>query len=114
MNGRGRAKDNIWIKRFWKTTKYAYIYIVPEEKGGVLYSGIKRFIRPSSTKQTLHSSGSLIEQQDYDTCLKTLKNAFDECSALSTIYIPAKKTDYYKKRLPEDLHDKIVKFDSKK
>lgn len=23
----GRAKDNIWIERFWKTKKYEYIYI---------------------------------------------------------------------------------------
>ena len=41
---RGRAKDNIWIERFWKTIKYEYIYILPEENGAALYSGIKRFI----------------------------------------------------------------------
>ena len=44
MDGRGRAKDNIWIERFWKTIKYEYIYILPEENGAALYSGIKRFI----------------------------------------------------------------------
>ena len=44
MEGRGRAKDNIWIERFWKTIKYKYIYILPEENGTALYSGIKRFI----------------------------------------------------------------------
>ena len=27
MDGRGRAKDNIWIERFWRTIKYDYIYI---------------------------------------------------------------------------------------
>ena len=42
--GRGRAKDNIWIERFWKTIKYAYIYIRPEENGADLLFGIKRFI----------------------------------------------------------------------
>ena len=36
--------------------------------------------------------------------------AFNECSALSTIYVPAMKADYYKKRLPEKLHDKIVEL----
>lgn len=30
MDGRGRAKDNIWIERFWKTIKYEYIHILPE------------------------------------------------------------------------------------
>lgn len=44
MDGRGRAKDNIRIERFWKTIKYEYIYILPEENGAALYSGIKRFI----------------------------------------------------------------------
>lgn len=40
--------------------------------------------------------------------------AFHECSALSTIYVPAKKTDYYMKRLPEELHGKIVELESEK
>lgn len=44
MDGRGRAKDNIRIERFWKTIRYEYIYIMPEENGDALYSGIKRFI----------------------------------------------------------------------
>ena len=38
-------------------------------------------------------------------------DVFYKCSALSTIYVPAKKTDYYMKRLPEEeLHDKIVEL----
>lgn len=44
MDGRGRAKDNIWIERFWRTIKYQYIYIRPEENGTDLYKGIQRFI----------------------------------------------------------------------
>ena len=40
--------------------------------------------------------------------------AFNECSALSTIYVPAMKADYYKKRLPEKLHDKIVEIEPEK
>ena len=36
MDGRGRAKDNIWIERFWKTIKYEYIYILPEERDTIL------------------------------------------------------------------------------
>ena len=34
--------------------------------------------------------------------------AFNNCSALTTIYVPTKKTDYYKKPLAEELHDKIT------
>jgi hypothetical protein len=37
-------------------------------------------------------------------------DVFHKCSALTTIYVPAKKTDYYMKRLPEELHDKIVEL----
>ena len=44
MDGRGRAKDNIWIERFWRTIKYDYIYIQPEEDGENLHQGISRFI----------------------------------------------------------------------
>lgn len=44
MDGKGRCKDNIWIERFWRTIKYEYIYIVPEENGEELYIGIKEFI----------------------------------------------------------------------
>ena len=36
MDGRGRAKDNIWIERFCKTIKYEYIYIQLEENGADL------------------------------------------------------------------------------
>jgi putative transposase len=29
MDGKGRATDNIWIERFWKTIKYNHIYLNP-------------------------------------------------------------------------------------
>ena len=44
MDGRGRAKDNIWIERFWKTIKYKYIYLLPEDNSIELYKGVLRFI----------------------------------------------------------------------
>jgi hypothetical protein len=39
---------------------------------------------------------------------------FDNCTSLKTIYVPAKKSDYYKKRLPEELHDIIVELPAEK
>ena len=39
-----------------------------------------------------------------------VERVFDECSALAAINVPAGKADYYKKRLPEELHDKIVEL----
>ena len=37
-----------------------------------------------------------------------------ECENLKSIKVPAKKADYYKKRLPEELHDLIVEMEPKK
>ena len=35
---------------------------------------------------------------------------FDDCPALTTILVPAGKIDYYKQRLPDELHDKILEL----
>jgi hypothetical protein len=40
--------------------------------------------------------------------------AFSGCNSLKTIYVPAKKADYYKKRLPEELHHLIVELPEEK
>lgn len=44
MDGKGRALDNIYIERFWRTIKYDYIYLNPCQ-GLQMYHGIKAFIR---------------------------------------------------------------------
>lgn len=44
MDGKGRAKDNIYIERFWRSIKYDYIYLNPAENGMDLYRGIDNFI----------------------------------------------------------------------
>ena len=44
MDSKGRAIDNIFIERFWRTIKQDYIYLHPAENGTVLYIGIKGFI----------------------------------------------------------------------
>ena len=45
MDGKGRAKDNIYIERFWRSIKYDYIYINLAENGLELYRGIDVFIK---------------------------------------------------------------------
>ena len=54
MDGRGRAKDNIWIERFWKTIKYEYIYINLEDNVTDLFYGIRRFIEDYNYHKTHH------------------------------------------------------------
>lgn len=43
MDGKGRAIDNIFIERLWRTVKQDYIYITPIDNGIELYHGLKEF-----------------------------------------------------------------------
>lgn len=43
MDGKGRATDNIFIERLWRTVKQDYVYLHPADNGLELYSGLKEF-----------------------------------------------------------------------
>jgi putative transposase len=43
MDGRGRATDNIFIERLWRTVKQDYVYICPATNGIELYQGLNEF-----------------------------------------------------------------------
>lgn len=45
MDGKGRAIDNIFIERFWRTLKYDHVYLHPTSDGLELYQGVKEYIR---------------------------------------------------------------------
>lgn len=45
MDGKGRALDNIYIERFWRTIKYQHIYLHAAENGHGLYRGIEKWLR---------------------------------------------------------------------
>lgn len=55
MDGKGRAIDNIFIERFWKTIKYEDIYLKSYKCGVELYTGLKKFIY-FYNKERLHQS----------------------------------------------------------
>ena len=44
MDGKGRAIDNIFIERFWKTYKYNYLYLNAPNGGQQLFDGSKEFM----------------------------------------------------------------------
>src|SRR5665811_927062 len=44
MDGKGRALDNIFIERFWRSLKYDYVYLHPANDGLELYQGLKDYI----------------------------------------------------------------------
>jgi putative transposase len=43
MDGKGRAIDNIFIERLWKTVKYEHIYLKVPKDGVQLYEGLKEY-----------------------------------------------------------------------
>lgn len=43
MDGKGRAIDNIFVERLWKSVKYENIYLKAYEDGVQLYNGLKEY-----------------------------------------------------------------------
>ncbi len=41
MDGKGRATDNIFIERLWRSLKYEYVYLNPPTDGHDLYHGLQ-------------------------------------------------------------------------
>jgi len=52
MDGKGRAIDNIFIERLWRTVKRDYVYLRPPENGSQLYAGLKDFFRYYNHEKT--------------------------------------------------------------
>ena len=43
MDGRGRALDNVFVERLWRTVKYEYVYLHSQETVRELYDGLKEY-----------------------------------------------------------------------
>jgi putative transposase len=43
MDGKGRAIDNIFIERLWRSVKYDYVYLMPAEDGMELFKGLHKY-----------------------------------------------------------------------
>ena len=43
MDGKGRALDNIYIERLWRTVKRDYVYLNPADDGWELYNALRDF-----------------------------------------------------------------------
>ncbi|MBA7528737.1 IS3 family transposase ISDsp4 [subsurface metagenome] len=55
MDGKGRAIDNIFIERFWRSLKYDYVYLNPAKDGLELYQGLKEYM--NYYNHVLHHQG---------------------------------------------------------
>lgn len=70
MDGKGRALDNVWIERFWKSLKYDYIFLNPADDGLELLEGVQRHISYYHTK-THHTT----KQSPNERYSNSIKNA---------------------------------------
>jgi len=44
MDGVGRAIDNVFIERLWRTVKYDHVYLNPANSGNELRAGLSVFL----------------------------------------------------------------------
>lgn len=65
MDGKGRAIDNIFIERLWRTVKQDYVYLNPEENGIQLYKGLKSFFYYYNHQKTHQGIGRITPVEMY-------------------------------------------------
>lgn len=68
MDGKGRATDNIWIERFWKTLKYNHIYLNPCDTGLELFEGVNTYIEYYHQKR--HQTIKMAPNTAFDQSIK--------------------------------------------
>lgn len=74
MDGKGRALNNIFIERFWRSIKYDYIYISPAKDGLELYQGIDNYVNEYNCRK--HQGINRVKPIElYDNRKKKLKSA---------------------------------------
>ena len=68
MDGKGRATDNTWIERFWKTIKDEYIYLNPCDTGLELFGGVQAHIEYYHNKR--HQTLGMTPHEAYQFSIK--------------------------------------------
>lgn len=65
MDGKGRALDNIYIERFWRSIKQEKIYLNPPNGGLDLYQKVKEYIHFYNTERRHTEIGGIPPDQMY-------------------------------------------------
>ena len=60
MNGKGRAIDNVFIERFWRTVKYENVYLQSYSDRITLYNGLYNYFE-------LYNEGKSHQSLNYKT-----------------------------------------------
>jgi putative transposase len=68
MDGRGRALDNIFVERLWRSVKYEHVYLFPADDGRECYRGLRDYFEYYNNERRHQSLGdetpSTIYQQN--------------------------------------------------
>ena len=59
MDGKGRALDNAFVERLWRSVKQEYVYLNPCETGNDLWHGLNDYFQFYNTKRLHQSLGYL-------------------------------------------------------
>ena len=65
MDSKGRATDNAFIERFWRSIKYEKIYIHPPKNGTDLYQKVKEYIYYYNNERRHSSVGDVVPETQY-------------------------------------------------
>lgn len=70
MDGRGRALDNIFVERLWRSLKYECVYLNDYENVPDLMTGLKGWLSFYNEERP-HTSlpGNLTPREMYESCL---------------------------------------------
>jgi len=67
MDGKGRAIDNIFIERLWRTVKQDYVYLNPVSNGLELFQGLKDFFTFYNTRKAHQGIARQIPAERYNS-----------------------------------------------
>lgn len=72
MDGKGRALDNIFIERLWRSVKYEHVYLFPADDGLECYRGLKKYFKYYNKERRHQSIGEETPITVYQQTLKTV------------------------------------------
>lgn len=74
MDGKGRAIDNVFIERLWRTVKYEHIKLYSPENGTELAKGLNRYFKYYNHKRRHSSIDDKPPAYPYFSFIRPLKN----------------------------------------
>ena len=66
MDGKGRALDNIYIERLWRSVKYEQIYLNIYEDGLTLWQGLDTYFKFYNNERVHQSLNYQTPKQKYE------------------------------------------------